>query len=181
MFDCNSNFAGCKPALPERRGHLGLIVHTTFPYMRYQYTVFARLQLTSQVANLRYRNGEALRLMMASNVSSHALQKAKLDDCLLFETCAGCKPALPEWRRPPTSYHRAYNVSLHALYPIAQIMFACGSRLRRLQTCATGMERPFTSHHGPNVFSHAQYQEAQLDIRLQFKFSQVANLRYRSA
>ena len=58
-------------------------------------------------------------------------------------------------------------------------MFACNSRFRRLQTCATGMERPLTAHHGPNVSSHAQYQKAQLDVRLQFEISQVANLRYR--
>ena len=59
-------------------------------------------------------------------------------------------------------------------------MFACSSRLRRLQTYATGMERPFTSHHGPNVSSLAQYQKAQLYVRLRFEIAQVANLRYRN-
>ena len=56
---------------------------TTFrPVPKAQINV--RLQ---QVANLRYRNGEASTSHDGLNVSSHAqIQKAKLDDCLLFET-----------------------------------------------------------------------------------------------
>ena len=115
------------------------------------------------------------------NLSSHAqYQKAQLDVRLRFEIAQVANLRYRNGRGPlrlimaPTFSHMLSTKK-------RSWIFACGSRLRRLQTCATGKEGPPTSHHGPNVFSHAQYQEAQLDVRLQFKFSQVTNLRYRSA
>ena len=110
------DFAGCKPALPEWRGHLGLIVHKTLPYMHGTNTqIYARLRFEiAQFANLRYRNGEA------PCVSS----------CI--------------------KRFLAYTVPIH------RYMFACSSSFRRLQTCATGMERPLSSH-STSVPTHARY------------------------
>ena len=116
------DFAGCKPALPERRGHLGLIVHTTFPYMhgtntqinvRLQFEIFAGCKPA-----LPERRGHLGLIVHTTFPYMHGTN-TQINVRLQFEIS---QVANLRYRseRPPR-YHHGPKVSSHAQFQKAQL------------------------------------------------------------
>ena len=114
---------------------------STFPHMlsTKKQSWMIRLQFEiSQVANLRYRNGEATQIIVHTTFPYMHGTNTQIYVRLRFEIAQVANLRYRNGEATFTSHHGPKTFPHMLSTKKHSWMFACSSRLRRLQTCATG-------------------------------------------